>query len=94
MVERVIELSALFFGIDESDICGESHKSVVCNARHIAWYYLHKEKKVPISALISRFGRVKSVVYDGINKIGYYIEYDSSFKDTYNDFKSFVEEYL
>lgn len=88
--KKLCEFIANYFRIDENHLYGHSRKEDIVMARHLAWYILHADYKVPVSILSKEFFRAKRVVFFGINKIKTGISNQRFYRVVY---EKFMESY-
>lgn len=89
-IEKLSRFASKHFGIEERKLYSADRGSQITLARHISWYYLHKELNVSIGTLSKEFFRCKRAVFKGISNIGWMIENQRIYRDMYNNF---TEEY-
>ena len=89
---RILDFTCKYFNLTKEHVMGHSIKRDVSIARHIMWYVLHVEYKIPTSELARAFNRTRRNIFIGIDKIKsgckrqkYYKEIVRKFKEEYDN---------
>lgn len=91
-ISQMLDFTCRYFNLSKEYIMSRSINRDVAIARHIMWYVLHVEHKVPTSELAIVFNRTRRNIFIGIDKIRsgckrqkYYKDIVRKFKEEYNN---------
>ena len=88
-VEKILSVTAKYYGVSVEDIKSKKKNDTVANARHIAVYVIRKLTDLPFKKIGEIVGRDHSTVMSSISKVEINIK---TKKNTDSDIKKIIKE--
>lgn len=90
-INRICEIAAMYFNVDEKAIYGRSKKKELVLARHFIWHFAHFELKYSFRKLGIMFFRQPRSIIKGACKIRDGIKTQKYYRYIYEDFTSLLK---